>query len=182
MKRNDYVNELEVRCSKKADYFHQMKADDGPPIGILGFDDFPSIGCFTYFTHGLHLINKPEWVVGRPEYFIVIDNRDRSFALFFAYLISAFAFEKVMGWNTLIGAGDHDAVDGYPYRRITLGPPHYLEWNDYRLVEKGQLPINLGMGYFISDEDFGKAAKAGFSYLQQKIDEDYDYWKKIKGA
>ena len=123
---------------------------------------------------------RGEWIAGRPEYFITIDQPNRDFALFFAYLLSAFSPEKVMGWNTLIGAGDADAVKGYPYRRIALGPPLYLDWPSYRLDETSQLPINLGMAYFISDDDFTTAAATGFGFLSQKIQVDPAYWRKIK--
>jgi hypothetical protein len=179
MHRREFVEELQRRCGKPPDYFDQMDSEEGPMIGIVGFDDYPVPGQFTYFTHGLHLINKPQWIAGRPEYFITIDREDRAFALFFAYLISAFAFEKVMSWNTLIGAGDSDAVEGYPYRRIALGPPQYLEWINYRIDEPEALPIHFGMAYFISDADFEEAVETGFGYLQQKMEEDYDYWRKI---
>lgn len=179
MNSKEYLRELEVCCGSEAGYFNQMKAEGGPEIGIVGFDNYPVKGHFTYFTHGLHLLNKPEWIAGRPEYFITIDQPDRSFAMFFGYLISAFAFEKIMGWNTLIGVGDSDAVEGYPYRRVALGPPCYLGWRDYRFETTDGLPIHLGMGYFISDGDFEKAAQTGFGYLQQKLDEDQDYWRKL---
>jgi len=149
-------------------------------IGIAGFDDYPQAGHFTYFSHGLHLLGKPEWARGRPEYFISIDQPDRGFAMFFAWLLSAFASEKVMSWNTLIGAGEDDAVEGYPYRRIALGPPAYLDWESYRLDEPGQLPIHLGMGYFISDGDFETARASGFGFLMEKMEEDPDYWRRIK--
>ena len=35
------------------------------------------------------------------------------------------------------------------------------------------------MAYFISDDDFVPASKTGFGYLQQKMKEDVDYWRKI---
>jgi hypothetical protein len=85
-----------------------------------------------------------------------------------------------MGWNTLIGAGDEDAVKGHPYRRIALGPPLYLEWPSYRLEETSQLPINLGMAYFMSDDDFAAATTTGFGFLAQQTQIDPDYWRKIK--
>ena len=182
MNRPQYVEELERRCRTAPQYFNQIKAEEGPPIGVVGFDHYPRNGHFTYFSHGLHLLEKPEWKFGRPEYFVSIDNPNRTFALFFAYLISAFAFEKVMGWNTLIGAGDEDAVEGYPYRRMALGPPAYLGWTDYRLDEPNSLPMHLGMAYFISDDDFKHASETGFGYLKQKMDDDPDYWRKIKKA
>jgi hypothetical protein len=180
MNRKQYSDEIQSRCGKPPDYFNQMEAEDGPVIGVMGFDHYPRRGEFTYFTHGLHSLNRPEWKLGRPEYFICIDREDRSFSCFFAYLISAFAVEKVMGWNTLIGAGDDDAVEGYPYRRIALGPAQYLGWPSYRIDEPGSLPINLGMAYFISDEDFIEASEVGFGYLQQKMEEDHDYWRRLK--
>ena len=151
-------------------------------IGVVGFDDYPKKGHYTYFSYGLHLLGKPEWIAGRPEYFISIDNGDRGFPLFFAYLLSAFAPEKVMGWNTLIGAGDQDAVDGHPYRRIALGPPEYLPWKNHCIEEAGHLPIHLGMAYFVSDDDFVEASKVGIFYLQQKLHDAPDYWRKIKNA
>lgn len=168
------------RCGREATYFNQIKSDDGPTIGLVGFDDYPLSGHFTYFTHGLHQLGKPEWVAGRPEYFVTIDNADRSFALFFAYVISAFAYEKVMGWGTLIGAGDDDAIEGYPYRRLALGPPLYLGWRNYRLEDPGMLPINLGMAYYMSDADFEAAADVGFDFLVEKLEEDPDYWRRIQ--
>jgi hypothetical protein len=179
MERGRYLEQLEARCGRPADYFHHMQADGGPQIGIIGFDHYPDKGCFTYFSHGLHLLARPEWKTGRPEYFITIDRPSRQFAAFFAYLISAFANEKVMGWNTLIGAGDCDAIDGHPYRRIALGPPQYLGWPDYRLDEEGALPIFLGMAYYISDDDFVAASEQGFGYLGAKMEEDHDYWRRI---
>jgi len=182
MNRKQYVEELERRCGRVPDYFNQINAEGGPMIGIAGFDNYPLSGHFTYFSHGLHLLGKREWVAGRPEYFISIDKDNRSFALFFAYLLSMFAVEKVMGWKTLIGAGDRNAVDGHPYRRIALGPPQYLGWASYRIEEAGCLPIHLGMAYFISDEDFIEASKAGVGYLQKKMEEDPDYWRRIQNA
>ncbi len=182
MQRRQYVEELTRRCGVEPDYFNQIDSEAGPMIGIVGFDEYPLKGHFTYFSHGLHLLGKPEWIAGRPEYFISIDREDREFALFFAYLLSAFATEKVMGWNTLIGAGDHDAVEGYPYRRIALGPPAYLGWENYRIDEVGQLPIHLGMAYFVSDSDFVEACKTGVGYLQYKMQRDPNYWRRIKNA
>jgi hypothetical protein len=182
MERPQYVNELKIGCRRAPTYFNQLQADGGPMIGLVGFDDFPAAGRYTYFSYGLHLMNKPEWIAGRPEYFITIDKSDRAFALFFAYLLSTFAPEKVMGWNTLIGAGDDDAVDGYPYRRIALGPPEYLGWGSYQIDDPNSLPINLGMAYFVSDDDFATASKVGIRYLPMKMQEDRDYWWKIQKA
>ena len=182
MNRKQYVEELQQRCACVPNYFNQIDANGGPMIGIVGFDSYPLPGHFTYFSHGLHLLSKREWVAGRPEYFISIDNGNRSFALFFAYLLSVFAFEKVMGWKTLIGAGEQDAVAGHPYRRIALGPPQYLDWENYLIQEAGYLPIHLGMACFISDDDFGEASKIGVGFLQSKMKEDPDYWRKIKNA
>jgi hypothetical protein len=182
MQRQQYVEELTRRSGRQPDYFNQIDSEDGPMIGVVGFDDYPLKGHCTYFSHGLHLLGKPEWVAGRPEYFISIDNGKRDFALFFAYLLSTFSVEKVMGWNTLIGAGDHDAVEGHPYRRIALGPPTYLDWQSYRIDERGELPIHLGMAYFISDGDFAEACKVGLGYLQKKMQLDPNYWRKIKNA
>ncbi len=180
MERKAYLEHLVKRCRKPPDYLSQIDAPDGPLIGIIGFDHYPFAGQYTYFSHGLHKLNRPEWKAGRPEYFITIDHSDRGFAVFFAYVISAFAFEKSMTWNTLIGVGEKDAVDGYPYRRIALGPPGYLEWPSYQIEESGELPINLGMAYFMSDADFVEAARTGIGYLQLKINEDQDYWRKIR--
>lgn len=180
MHRKQYVEELTRRCGKAPDYFDQIDAEDGPEIGIAGFDNYPHAGHFTYFSHGLHLLGKPEWTCGRPEYFISIDRPERDFALFFAWLLSAFAFEKVMSWNTLIGAGEKDAIEGYPYRRIALGPPAYLDWESYRLDDPGQLPIHLGMAYFISDGDLEEARAPGFDFLQRKMRADPDYWRRLK--
>src|SRR5687767_810592 len=73
MHRREYIEELERRCGKPADYLNQIDSEDGPVIGILGFDNYPLPGHLTYFSHGLHLLNKPQWVAGRPEYFITID-------------------------------------------------------------------------------------------------------------
>lgn len=170
---------LEANCGKAASYFNEVESNDGPPIAIIGFDDYPQKGEFTYFSYGLHMVKKPEWKFGRPEYFITLDNGDRQFSMLFGYLISAFAWEKVMGWNTLIGVGDEDAVEGFPYRRVALGPPMYLNWGSYAL-DGDDLPINLGMAYLITDADFEKAAKAGFGYLSQKSDENHDYWRTIQ--
>ena len=180
MNREQFTREISVRCGQHPEFFNQIQAGGGPMIGIVGFDNYPSAGRFTYFSHGLHLLNKREWVAGRPEYFITIDNPNREFALFFAYLLSAFAGEKVMGWNTLLGAGDVDAVDGYPYRRIALGPPTYLGWLSYELPDATELPINFGMAYFLSDDDFERAAEMGIGYLQLKLEQDPDYWWKIR--
>jgi hypothetical protein len=180
MHREHYLEELERRVGREPDYYNNMQSEGGPNIGLAGFDHYPRKGDFTYFSHGLHLLAKPQWIAGRPEYFISIDNDNRGFGLFFAYLLSAFAPEKVMGWNTLIGAGDEDAVEGHPYRRMALGPPVYLDWPSYRIDEPGQLPINLGMAYFISDDDFETAAATGFGYLEQRMQEEPDYWRKIK--
>jgi hypothetical protein len=180
MQREPYVEELSRRAGVEPGHFNQIEADGGPNIGCIGFDHYPRNGHFTYFSHGLHLLAKPEWRAGRPEYFITIDSPNREFALFFAYLLSAFAPDKVMGWNTLLGAGEEDAVKGHPYRRIALGPPAYLDWHSYRIEEPDQLPINLGMAYFISDADCDQAAATGFGYLEQKMQEDPDYWRKIK--
>ena len=179
MEKSDYLAILQERCGRTASYFHQVKAEEGPPIAVIGFDDYPRTGDHTYFSYGLHRVERPEWLRGRPEYFITIDNSDRLFAAFFAYLISAFAWEKVMGWNTLIGAGEEDAVEGYPYRRIALGPPMYLGWEHYSTSDD-DLPINWGMGYFISDDDFAAAAENGFGYLDQKSKSDYNYWRRIQ--
>lgn len=179
MDKREYLSKLEAACGKEASYFNEIDSDDGPPIAIIGFDDYPQQGEFTYFSYGLHMVKKPEWKFGRPEYFVTVDNSNREFALFFAYLISVFAWKKIMGWNTLIGAGDEDAIDGYPYRRIALGPPMYLDWESYA-IEGDDLPINIGMAYFISDFDFEKAAATGFGYLAQKSDENYDYWRTIQ--
>ncbi len=178
MKKTDYLAVLEELCAKQASYFYEIKADDGPPIALIGFDDYPRPGDHTYFSYGLHRVKRPEWTHGRPEYFIVIDNKDRLFAAFFGYLLSAFAWQKVMGWNTLIGAGENDAVDGYPYRRLALGPPMYLGWESY-FTEDDDLPIYWGMGYFISDLDFEAAAQAGSVYLDQKSKSDYNYWRRL---
>lgn len=180
MDRARYLEELERRCGRKADYFFRERAKDGPEIGVIGFDRYPAEGLYTYFSHGLHLFGRPEWKAGRPEYFICIDQPRRAFAGFFAWLISAFAQEKVMGWNTLIGAGDSDAIEGYPYRRVVLGPPQYLDWSDYRIEEEGQLPIFLGMAYYISDEDFVAASERGFGYLADKMAEDHEHWRRIR--
>lgn len=181
MNKKTYLDILEKRCGQVASYFNEIKADNGPPISIIGFDDYPRSGNYTYFSYGLHKVGRPEWKYGRPEYYICINIGNREFAMFFAYLISAFAWEKVMGWNTLIGAGESDAVAGYPYRRIALGPPMYLEWSDYKIVGD-ELPIHLGMGYYISDVDFTVAAEMGFCFLDMKTKEIYDYWRRIQSA
>jgi hypothetical protein len=180
MNRQEYLEELQRRCGRAPDYFNQVDAEGGPTIGVVGFDHYPSQGQFTYFSHGLHLLDKPEWKFGLPEYFITIDNGNRGFSFFFAYVLSAFAPEKVMSWNTLLGVGDDDAIEGHPYRRIALGPPAYLEWDNYRFDDPGHLPINLGMGYFISDNDYAEACKVGFDYLEQQMRRDPDYWRRIK--
>ncbi|HEX7642878.1 MAG TPA: hypothetical protein VF472_11785 [Burkholderiaceae bacterium] len=179
MDKLEYLQNLETACGKAASYFDEINSKNGPPIGVIGFDDYPAKGQFTYFSYGLHMVRKPEWKFGRPEYFITIDNDNRLFAVFFGYLISAFAWEKVMGWNTLIGVGDNDAVEGYPYRRIALGPPMYLGWESYA-IEGDDLPIHLGMAYLISDGDFEEAAETGFGYLAQKSKESQDYWRTIQ--
>jgi len=179
MKKSDYLAVLEARCGKSATYFYEIKADEGPPIALIGFDDYPRAGDHTYFSYGLHRVQRPEWIGSRPEYFIVIDNSSRYFAAFFGYLISVFAWEKVMGWNTLIGAGEEDAVEGYPYRRIALGPPMYLGWEDYSIADD-DLPIHWGLACFISDSDFVDAEKTGFGYLDEKSKSDHNYWRTIR--
>ena len=178
MTKEDYIKELELRCKNTADFFFQEKFEEGPPIGIIGFDNYPRKEEFTYFTYGLHLVGKEEWVRGTPEYFLTIDNGNRNFAVFFAYIMSIFSFEKSMTWGTLLGI-DEAAVEGFPYRRIALGQPHYLDWKNYQFGDS-DLPINLGMAYLISDADFIEAAQVGFSYLEQMMETDHDYWKKLQ--
>jgi hypothetical protein len=63
--RTEFLAELERRCGKSADYLNQIDAEDGPVIGIVGFDDYPLPGQFTYFSYGLHLSAKPEWIPDR---------------------------------------------------------------------------------------------------------------------
>jgi len=180
MDKVSYLGELELRCAVKADYFFQEKFENGPPIAIIGFDNYPRPGEYTYFTYGLHLGSKKEWTHGRPEYFLTIDSDDRMFAVFFSYIVSVFAFEKSMTWGTLLGIGEEDAIQGYPYRRLALGMPRYLNWKNYRFEEHGNLPINFGMAYLISDTDFTKAAEMGFSYLEHMLKLDEDYWRKLQ--
>jgi len=182
MGSEEYLNELEQRCKKSADYFYDSSSNDGPKIGIFGFDNYPAPGQFTYFTYGLHRLGKPEWTHGVPEYFIVIDSPNRSFAEYFGYLVSTFAFEKTMNWSTLIGIGEEDAVEGYPYRWLALAPPAYLDWENYKFTNKEGLPINFGMGYFISNNDFETVKAKGMYYLKDKMEEDYEYWKRIQKA
>jgi hypothetical protein len=182
MDKATYLSKLESRCGKKADYFFQEQFEEGPPIGVIGFDHYPREGDYTYFTYGLHLVGREEWTHGRPEYFITIDSNERLFAIFFSYVISSFAWEKSMTWNTLLGIGNEDAVEGYPYRRLALGMPQYLNWSDYQLKDNNELPINFGMAFFISDSDFSEAAEVGFSYLEQMMEKDHDYWRKLQQA
>lgn len=182
MDKVTFLNELELRCGKKADYIFQKQYEEGPPIGVIGFDHYPREGEYTYFTYGLHLVGRKEWTHGRPEYFLTIDSNERLFAMFFAYVLSSFAFEKAMTWSTLLGIGDEDAVEGYPYKRLALGMPQYLNWDNYQFKDGNELPINFGMAYLISDSDFSKAAKVGFGYLTQMMEKDYDYWRKLQRA
>ncbi|MCS6135378.1 hypothetical protein G3496_10590 [Shewanella baltica] len=128
----------------------------------------------------MHKLDKPEWKVGRPEYFLTIDSDNREFAMFLAYLLSVFSTEKIMSWNTLIGISDGDAIEGFPYRRMALGMPLYLNWEPYKLEPDNELPINFGMAFLISNSDFELAKDRGFSFLTDKLDEDQDYWWKIK--
>ena len=182
MDSNAYVEELERRCGKSAAVFFDASAQDGPQIGIIGFDNYPVAGEYTYFSYGLHRLEKPEWTHGVPEYFIVIDCPNRSFASYFGYLISEFGFEKTMAWNTLLGVGEEDAIDGYPYRWVAFASPEYLDWDDYIIVPKAGLPIHLGMGYFISNNDFQTVRERGISFLNEKTEVDYEYWKRIQKA
>ena len=107
MNKNNYLSALKEKIGREASYFYKIKADDGPPIDIIGFDDYPQDGYYTYFSYGLHRVGRSEWIKGRPEYFITIDNKNRLFSTFFGFLNSSFAWEKVMGWNTLIGASSY---------------------------------------------------------------------------
>lgn len=181
MIKTEYLAFLEKQCDKEATYFYEIKAENGPPIALIGFDNYPRNGDYTYFSYGLHRVENSEWKIYKPEYYITINNANRSFAAFFGFVISSFAWEKVMGWNTLIGAGDEDAVDGYPYRRIALGPPMYLGWENYS-VQDGEMPIQFGLGYYISDEDFENAVKSGFGYLEERSKIDYNYWRTLRRA
>ena len=181
MNKREYLDCLEFRCNKEASYFYEIKAENGPPITLIGFDNYPREGDHTYFSYGLHRVENPAWKFGKPEYYITINTNNRTFAAFFGFVISSFAWEKVMGWNTLVGAGDEDAVGGYPYRRIALGPPMYLAWEDYS-IQDANMPISLGMGYFISDDDFNAASNTGIEYLEERSKSDYNYWRKLRRA
>jgi len=182
MDTKEYLEELERRCQKPADYFYDAKSKGGAGIVIVGFDNYPVVGEFTYFSYGLHRLEKPEWKYGVPEYFIVIDCPHRPLAAYFGYLLSVFGFEKTMTWNTLIGVGEADAVEGYPYRWLALAPPDYLQWENYKIAPREGLPIHLGMGYFISNNDFETVRDRGMYYLKEKMKNDYEYWKRIQRA
>jgi hypothetical protein len=180
MQSDRYVNELESRCGKAAEYFNGTDVEGGHKIGLIGFDHYPAKNEYTYFSYGLHSLNKPEWKFGRPEYFVVVNNPDRAFGLYFAHLISAFALEKVMSWNTLLAVGESDAIDGYPYKWIALGMPQYLNWSDYQIQDPGYLSINLGMAYYISNKDCDLAREQGMEFLEEKLKQDPNYWKTIQ--
>ena len=179
MRLKSYLQSIESRVGREANYFERYDNGRDPALSVFGFDNYPRNGRFTYFSYGLHLLNKPEWEHGRPEYFLTIDQSDRQFALFFAYMLSVFASEKSMNWATLMEL-DVNAVDGFPYCRIALGPPRYLGWNDYHIDCGEAIPIALGMAYLISNDDFQSARDRGFQFLADKLEIEEDYWWRVK--
>jgi len=117
-----------------------------PDVAALIWRDHPEIGTLTAVSYGLSLMEKDEWVKGKPELMIRLDTDSLNWPLAMAYFIDAFREEKSFRYLTILTMdekiSDESGMQGF----FTFGPP-VIEGESSTFVRENELPINL-IGFY----------------------------------
>jgi hypothetical protein len=134
--------------------------DGGKKLWTFAFPDLLAEGSVVYVTYGVSRQEHSDWVLGRPELILAVQDRDRRWGeamgrAVFTYLgQSSFSSGSVLELSALI-------VPGSPLTKFMVFLQSVLEPEDASVTVGEKLPINMVQLYPVHDSEVELIRKVG---------------------
>ena len=130
------------------DAIHIADADDnGHPVSVFFWHDFPEKGTMTAITYGLSEKSHPDWKNGRCELTLSLDTKDKDWGFAMATFASSFAGKKSFTYGSVFTT-DLPLSEESEMCGFFVFAPSFLERNqailqlpDYKIFLAGMYPI-----------------------------------------
>jgi len=123
-----------------------------PDISTFIWHGCPEPGMMTVVSYGLSLMQKKEWVKGRPELMLRLETKDEAWAIAVASFIHLFRQEKSFRYQTILTT-DEPVVPGTEMRGFFTFAPPLSDSEKMTFSSSEGLPINLTGFYPIYIEE-----------------------------
>jgi hypothetical protein len=131
-----------------------------PDISTFIWHGCPEPGIMTVVSYGLSLMQKKEWIKGRPELMLRLETNDERWGLAVAAFIDMFREEKTFQYQTILTT-DQPLVPGSEMRGFFTFAPPLAEPEEMTFSSAHGLPIHLTGFYPIYIEERELLPKTG---------------------
>jgi hypothetical protein len=113
-----------------------------PDISIFIWHGCPEPGIMTVVSYGLSLMQKKQWIKGRPELMLRLETKDETWGFAVAAFIHMFREEKTFQYQTILTTDD-PVVPGTEMRGFFTFAPPLAQPEQMTFSSAHRLPILL---------------------------------------